>query len=141
MQERRVRNTLEKTFALQEQGLSLTHEDLKNSHPDDYIRLFTQYLGQLLGYFARYIHQGRVDFARDKVLFEMFPLYLSEAEIQAFSQALNMAMGPYLNNTSSPERRRLIIGLMSIPDVGGAVLPDASIVGQPVVESNNLQKE
>lgn len=53
VQERRVRNTIEKTYALPEQDLRLTKEDLENADPEDYVRLFTQYLGLQLGYYVR----------------------------------------------------------------------------------------
>jgi len=121
--ERRVRNTIEKTYALPDQGLSLSLEDLKKAQPGDYIRLFTQYLGNLLGYYVRYIQQGQVDFTRDHVSFQMFPLYLSEAETQEMGRALNAVLLPYLKNEPAPERRRSIFGLMTFPDEVGAPLP------------------
>jgi len=126
VKERRVHNTFEKTYALPDEGLFLTAEDLYKAGPEDYIRLFTQYLGQLLGYYVRYIQQGNVDFVRDNVSFRMAPLYLSEAETQGLGQALNAALLPYLKNEPSPERRRSIFGLMSLPDVVGAPSPAAS---------------
>jgi Helix-turn-helix domain len=141
VQERRVRNTFEKTYALPQEGLSLTYEDLKNAQPEDYIRLFTQYLGQLLGYFVRYIQRGNVDFAHDKVLFEMFPVYLSEMETQALGQALNAAILPYMKNGSSPDRQRLIFGLMSIPEVVSAPLPADSSTGKPAVAASDSRHE
>ena len=67
VQERRVHNTFEKTYALPDQGPFLTAEDLKNAQPEDYIRLFAQYLGMLQGYYVRYIQKGNVDFVRDNV--------------------------------------------------------------------------
>ena len=120
VQERRVRNTTERTYALPAQGLFLTLEDLNKAQPEDYLRLFTQFLGQLLGYYVRYIQQGSVDFALDNVFFHMFPVYLSEAETQGLGQALNAALLPYAKNEPSPERRRSIFGQMSFPDVVGA---------------------
>jgi DNA-binding transcriptional ArsR family regulator len=141
VQERRVRNTFEKTYALPDQGLSLTLEDLKKAGPEDYIRLFTQYLGQLLGYYVRYIQQGNVDFARDNVAFQMFPVYLSEAETQGLGQDLNAALLPYLKNEPSPERQRSVFGLMSLPDVVGAHLPAVSQPEAQVVEPTDPRKK
>jgi hypothetical protein len=126
VQERRVHNTFEKTYALPEQGPFLTAEDLKNAQPEDYIRLFSQYLGMLQGYYVRYIQKGNVDFVRDNVAFQMFPLYLSEAETQEFGQALNAAVLPYLKNEPSPERKRSIFGLIALPDAVSAPLPAAA---------------
>jgi hypothetical protein len=140
VQERRVRNTLEKTYALPDHDLSLTVEELKTAKPEDYIHLFTQYLGQLLGYFVRYIRQGNVDFARDNVTFQMFPVYLSEAEIQGLEQALNAALLPYLENEPSPERRRSIIGLMSLPEAASASRPAEAQAEAPAAESTGALK-
>jgi DNA-binding transcriptional ArsR family regulator len=126
VQERRVHNTFEKTYALPDQGPFLTAEDLKNAQPEDYIRLFSQYLGMLQGYYVRYIQKGNIDFVRDNVAFQMFPLYLSETETQEFAKALNAAILPYLKNESSPERKRSIFGLIALPDAVSAPLPAAA---------------
>lgn len=122
-QERRVHNTFEKTYALPDQALLLTVEDLKDAQPDDYISLVTRYYGLLLGYYVRYIQQGDVDFARDSVFFQSFPAYLSQVEIAELGQAVNAAIQPFLKNEPSPERRRFILGLMSLPDVTGPHSP------------------
>ena len=119
VQERRVHNTIEKTYAIPDQDLRLSVEDLKNAQPEDYIRLFTQYLGLLLGYYVRYIQQGDVDFIRDRVTFQMTPFYLSEEETQQVAQTLNQTLLPYLKNEPSPDRQRYVLGLASILDVVG----------------------
>ncbi len=119
VQERRVHNTLEKTYALASQGTMLTAEDFKDATPEDYLRMFTQYLGQMEGYYARYIHQGDVDLGRDHILFQATPLYLSEAEIRRLAQSLNDLLLPHIKNEPSPERRRYIFGLINLPDVAG----------------------
>jgi DNA-binding transcriptional ArsR family regulator len=122
VQERRVRNAVEKTYALPDQDLLLTREDLENAAPEDYVQLFTQYLGLQLGYYVRYIQQGDVDFARDNVVFHMFPVYLSKEERQELEQAINAVLLPYVKNEPTPERQRFIIGLLSLPDVAGNLL-------------------
>jgi hypothetical protein len=137
VQERRVRNTIEKTYAIPHQELSLTLEDLKNAQPEDYIRLFTQFLGMILGYYVRYIQKGSVDFARDNVFFQMVPIYLSKAEEQELGQVINAALLPYVKNEPSPERQRSILGLIALPDVVGAPLPAVS----PGVESDEREQE
>jgi hypothetical protein len=141
VQERRVHNTLEKTYALPEQGLFLTMDDLKNAQPEDYIRLFTQYLGLLLGYYIRYIQKGNVDFTRDSLVFQMSPVYLSQAEIQKLGQALNDTFLPYLKNKPLPERQRFILGLMSLPDVVGAPSTGDSQGDRTAVKATDVSKE
>lgn len=126
VQERRVHNTLEKTYALPEESLLLTIEDLKRAQPEDYIRLFTQFLGMLLGYYVRYIQQGQVDFARDIVVFQMLPVYLNAAETASLGQTINAALLPYVNNAPAPDRQRFILGLMALPDAAVASKPKMS---------------
>ena len=129
VKERRVRNAVERTYALTRHSLWLTAEDLRKAGPEGSIRLFAQYLGLLLGYFTRYIRRGDADLAHDNVLFQSFPLYLSQAEGQELLQALRAALLPFSKNTPSPERQRSVIGLTSIPEVVGP--PEA--VGPEVV--------
>jgi hypothetical protein len=119
VQERRVHNTIEKTYALAPQDTFLTVEDLKNAQPSDYIRLFTQFLGQLEGYYVRYIKQGNVDLARDHLLFQAVPLYLSDEEILRLGRDLTEALSPYVKNEPAPERQRYVLGLINLLDVTG----------------------
>ncbi len=117
VKERRVHNTIEKTYALPKEGLMLTAEDMKNAQPEDYLRIVIQYLGSLLGYFARYIENGDIDINRDNVLFQMAPVYLNQDEALELGKIFATALLPYVKNQPSPERKRSIIGLISLPDV------------------------
>jgi DNA-binding transcriptional ArsR family regulator len=141
VKEQRVRNALEKTYELPHQTLMLTVEDLENAGPEDYIRLFTQSIGLQLGYYARYIQQGNIDFARDNVLFQMFPAYLSDVEMQELGQAIRAVLLPFVKNKPSPERRRYILGLTSLPDVVGTPLPADSQAGAPQVIASDAPEE
>lgn len=116
VRQRRVRNTLERTYALSDQNLLLTPDDLESATPEDHLRLFTQYLGSLLGYYARYLRDGDIDLARDGVVFRAFPVQLSPAERARLDQDVGAALRPYLEHGPSPERRRTVLGLMALPD-------------------------
>lgn len=131
VRERRVHNAREKTYALARGASFLNAEDLKDARPEDYLRLFTRYLGQLLGYYTRYVERGDVDFVRDVVGFQMLPVHLSESEAGELARALGAALLPFMQNEPSPERRRFILGLMSLPDVAGAPSPERSATGKP----------
>ena len=126
VQERRVHNTVEKTYAIPAESLHLNVQDLQDAQPEDYIRLFTQYLGLLLGYYVRYVQKGNVDFIRDHVTFQMVPFYLNEAEIRQVGQALDNALLPFLKNEPSPDRQRYILGLASLLDVANSPAAAAS---------------
>jgi DNA-binding transcriptional ArsR family regulator len=136
VKERRVHNTVEKTYALPEKAAFLTVEDLKNAGPEDYIRLVTQYLGLLLGYFVRYVEKGDVDVVRDNLLFQATPVYLNPQEAIELGQALRALLLPYVKNPPSPDRQRSILGLISLPDVVGAPAPVDPHNGMPAVEAD-----
>ena len=126
VREKRVRNTIEKTYALPKQGVMLTPEDAKNAQPEDAVHLATRYFGLLLGRYLQYIQQGNVDLAQDNVLFQMVPLYVSREEALELGRALGDLLIPYTRKEPSPERRHLILSLVSFPDVAGAPAPDDS---------------
>ncbi len=138
VRERRVHNTIEKTYALPEKSLMLTVEDLKNAQPEDYIRLVTQYLGLLLGYFVRYVQKGDIDVVRDNVLFEMAPVYLSQGEAQALGEIFQEVLLPYVKNGPSPDRQRSILGLISLPDVVFAPKPADYATGIQADETSDV---
>lgn len=141
VRERRVHNAIEKTYALPSQDLLLSVEDLQDARPEDYIRLFTQYLGLQLGYFVRYVQQGDVDLARDHVVFHMFPVYLNEEETLRMGEAVNEALLPFAKYEPSPDRRRSILGLLSLPDFVGAPLPAGSQAGAQAIGSTDSTGE
>jgi len=119
VQERRTRNTIEKVYALPQQSAMLSAADLEQATPGDYMRLFTQYLGLLLGYYGRYLAQGTIDLARDGVGYHLAPMNLSKSEFADMARALNAALAPFIQNQPAPDRQRYIFGLATMPDVAG----------------------
>jgi hypothetical protein len=119
VQERRTRNTIEKVYALQEKSAFLSAADLAQAQPGDYMRLFTQYLGLLLGYYGRYLNQDAIDHAHDGVGYTLVPLNLSKSEFADMARSVNAALTPFIQNQPAPDRQRYIFGLVTIPDVAG----------------------
>ena len=125
--EKRVRNTIEKTYALPAQGVMLTPEDWKNAQPEDAIQLAARFFGLLMGRYLQYIQKGNFDLAQDNVLFQMVPLYVSREEALELGRALGDLLIPYTRKEPSPERKHLILSLVSFPDVtGGPMAPGSS---------------
>ena len=54
VEERKVRNTIERTYALPNTNLLLTAEELRKASPKEHLSFFTRFLGLLLGYFSRW---------------------------------------------------------------------------------------
>ena len=115
--ERRVRNTLEKCYALRSSDLSIDPQELAGAGPQKHISLFTHFLGLLLGYFARYACQGNIDLARDFAGYRLLPLNLSEEEMRRFAAAINEAILPFVHNELTSERQRRILATVFLPDV------------------------
>ena len=117
VRERRSRNTIEKTFALRQDKLAISPADMADARPEDFMRQFTEYLGILMGYFGRYLTHGEpVNLLKDQLLFNLIPFNLSENETASLMQALGAALEPYLNLEPSAERKRLVMGLVTVPD-------------------------
>ena len=124
LKERRVRNTIEKTFALRSDKLIFSREDLSKTGSEDYMRFFTEYLGILLGYFGRYLaRETQVDLVRDHVAFNLVPLSLSDDEAAELMKALQNVLAPFTKLEPSPDRQRRILGLVTIPDSHGHQSP------------------
>ncbi len=141
VQERKVHNTVEKTYALPDKSLMLSGEDLKDAEPEDYFRPVVEYFGLLLSYYARYLQRGDVNLERDHVLFQMTPIYLSAGEARELRQAVRDLLLPHVKNGPSPERQRLILGMISFPDVVGAAAPTDSKAKMPTVKSTPPHKK
>jgi len=118
VEERLVRNTMERTFALPNANLLLTAEEVANASPKEHLRLFTRFLGLLLGYFSRYVHSARVDVVRDHMMYRMFAMYLSDAEVGRLGRDLNEVFSRHAGKGAGGARRRFVIGIVSMPDGG-----------------------
>jgi DNA-binding transcriptional ArsR family regulator len=130
VREKRIRNTIERTYTLRRENLLISQDDLKNAHPEDYMRQFTEYLGILLGYFSRYlVWEEHIDLVRDHVAYTLIPLNLSENEADDLTKALQGVLAPFLNNEPSPDRERLLMGLLTMPDTSAATARKSSSGG------------
>lgn len=115
VEEHRVKNTVERTFALPETNLTLSPADLEGAGPTEHLRLFTRFLGMLLGYFSRYAHSGRVDLKRDRAAYQMFSLDLSDAEAARLSRELSAVFKRFAENKGGA-RRRFVFSITAIPE-------------------------
>jgi DNA-binding transcriptional ArsR family regulator len=118
VKERRLRNTIEKTFSLRRDQLQLSNEDLANARPQDYMRQFTEYLGILMGYYGRYLaKEDQVNLARDGISFNLIPLNLTNTETTTLFKALQETLAPFEKYEPSTERKRRILGVVTLPDL------------------------
>lgn len=125
VEERPVRGTLEKVYALHQQHASLGPDELAAMSKDDHMRYFTAYVASLLADFARYLDSGeQVDLARDGVTYSKGIFYLSDDEYQTLIARFTEAMLPVINNQPGAGRRRRLIANIMMPSTGDPAQPD-----------------
>lgn len=118
VEERPVRGTVEKVYALGTRASQLTPEDIRKFSKEDHLRYFVTFVATLIDDFSRYLNESEeVDLLADGVGYRKIPLELSEEEFMAFSKAMNEAVLPFLNKPSSPDRRRRLFSTIVMPDM------------------------
>lgn len=115
--ERPVRGTVEKRYALIEDHMSLSPDDLAHVSREDHLRYFTIFTATLLSDFTRYLeHEGPIDLFADGAGYRETPFYLSDEEFARASAAVSDALRPFLENQPAPQRRRRLLAIITFPD-------------------------
>ncbi len=118
VEERRVRGTLEKVYALKSQDPERVAEEFAGASREDHLRYFTTFVTSLVDDYARYLKKdGPIDFLADGVGYHKFPLELSDEEFAAMNEEINAAILPYLKNEPAPNRKRRLFTTIVLPDV------------------------
>lgn len=113
--ERQVRGTVERTYAVVADAVSLGVEDLTGSTADDHFRYFATFVGTLLADFATYLEREKVDFEADRVGYRQVPLLLSDEELDELGREMRESIQKRLANEPSPERKRRILSTIVLP--------------------------
>lgn len=116
VEERRVRGTVERVYALQEERISVPPEAMARVSPADHMRYFTTFVAGLLGSFSRYLRRSNLDFERDGVGYRQVTLQLSDQELRALLDDLNERMARDLANEPAPERRPRVLTRIVMPE-------------------------
>lgn len=129
--ERQVRGTLEKAYALNRQGPTMTPEEFLALSKEDHLRAFTAFTATLLDDFSRYIERNlKLDLIADGVGYHKIPLELNDEEFDQLAANLNAAILPVLNNPPAPGRKRRLFTTIMLPDPDA--VPQESSADQPV---------
>ena len=121
VEERQVRGTVEKVYAVETRTTRLTAEDVARFSKDDHLRYFIAFVTTLMDDFSRYIqHSEKIDLAADGVGYGKFPLELNDEEFSSLTAKMNEVFKPYLNNQPGQDRRRRIFSSIIMPDVSEA---------------------
>jgi DNA-binding transcriptional ArsR family regulator len=95
VEQRRVRGTVERVYALGEGGDDLSDSDLAGLDADGHLRLFGAFLSTLLADYVRYLQKGDIDFYHDGVGFRQRELYLSDKEFAGMAAELRALLDRY----------------------------------------------
>jgi DNA-binding transcriptional ArsR family regulator len=118
VEERRVRGTVEKVYALKAQDPNAVTKELSKASRDEHLHYFTTFIATLLDDYSRYLKKpGRIDLAADGVGYHKLPLELTDQEFAAMAAGINAAIIPYLKNEHAPDRKRRIFVTVVMPDV------------------------
>lgn len=119
-QERRVRGTTEKVYALNTSAQThLGREDIQNLSKEEHMYYFNAFLVTLMEEFSGYLRNTpKVDYATDGVGYSQVVLYMDENDLMAFSQKMNEALLPFADNKNADEpsaRRKRIFSTVLLP--------------------------
>ncbi len=124
--ERPVRGTVERVYALRQTGAHLEPEDVAGFSREEHMRYFATFVAGLLGDFARYLERPKIDMAADNAGYQQTPLYLSDAEVAKLIQDFSAVMLPVLHNQPSPGRTLRLLTTIMIPADDPAELDETS---------------
>lgn len=121
VEERPVRGTLEKAYAINRATPThLGNDAFAGLGKEDHLRYFTAFAVSLIEEYSRYLNASpRIDLAADGVGYQQLPLFMSDAELVAFSQAVNQALLPFLQNQPAPDRKKRLFATIMMPEVSG----------------------
>lgn len=119
--ERPVRGTQEKVYAINRAvPTRFDNEAFAKISKEDHLRYFTAFAISLIDEFSRYIHHSqKIDLAADGVGYHQLVLFMSDAELPVFAQALNQALLPFIQNEPAPDRKKRLFSTIMMPEVSG----------------------
>ncbi|MET7422745.1 helix-turn-helix domain-containing protein [Dactylosporangium sp. NPDC005555] len=115
VEQRKVRGTVERVYALPADGATLDAAALATASPEDHARYFTAFVSSLLSEFSRYLARERIDFAADGAGYQQIVLHLSDAELAKFATDLNQVIGPLLGNEPGKGRVPRLLATILLP--------------------------
>lgn len=121
--ERRVRGGIERTFRMTAGAAGIDSADAATMTADEHREGFAVFAGALISAFSRYLDQPGSQPADDPVGYRQAALWLTDDEVREMAAALNQALRPYLENEETPERRRILLSTILMPEAPAAPTP------------------
>ena len=114
VQERKVRNVIEKTYKCDLDFGSLEAAVLANSG-EVYAAWFYQYMLGFLQEFSDYGKRPDIDIAGDGSGFSLMPFYATAEELNEMGRKIQEVIAPYYANDATPERKLRNLGVIFTP--------------------------
>jgi len=113
-----IRGTVEKVYALTDGDPGhLGPADMRGLSKDDHMRMFTVFIATLTAQFNAYLEsREQVDVVADGLGYNTVPIYLTDADVLAMSEALNDVLLPYLQQGPGEGRQRRLFTTVIMPD-------------------------
>jgi DNA-binding transcriptional ArsR family regulator len=117
VEERPVRGTLEKVYALVEGAARVRPEEIAEIGDEDQLRYFMIFLASLLQDFSRYLdsHQT-MDTRMREVVYNKAALYLTEEQYHALAEQVRALVMPYVTAPEGVDAKRYLVALFGIPE-------------------------
>ena len=116
--ERRVRGTVEKVYAVTEQETTISPRELAKLSREGHVRVFSTFMASLLDDFSRYLSKpGPIDYVADGIGYQKYPLELSDKEFLTMMAEIQAILRRYKKNEPAAARTRRIFSTVVMPDV------------------------
>lgn len=128
--ERQARGAVERTYALVEGTAHVGADELAGATHTDHVTWFATWLAGLLDQFDRYLETSgspeahpadpdapiTLDLEADAVSYRQVPLWLDDDEARALLEDLREVLRPRLELGPTPNRRRRLVSIVSMPE-------------------------
>jgi hypothetical protein len=118
IRERRVRGTVERTYALRTHAAAIGPAELRSLSAEDHRQMFLTFVAGLLADFDRYLDSADIDFIRDKVGYRMLGMWMTDEEFAEFVRDFNEIVRPRLANAPRPGRSLRVLRTILLPGSG-----------------------
>ncbi|MFL5735059.1 MAG: helix-turn-helix domain-containing protein, partial [Chloroflexia bacterium] len=118
VEERRVRGTVERVYALAPAMATLTPADMAAASGEDHLNYFSIFVTSLLGDFARYARSdtgAAIGAEADSLLYTRFMAHMTDSERAEFQEAAQALLVPLLARQPGPGRRPYLFAITFFP--------------------------
>lgn len=116
-EERKIRGTTEKTYALTKNAADLTPDDVTEKSSDQHMELFMKFVASMIGAYGKYVGQPSYDLYQDGISFRQAQLYLDDEEYKAMLAEIRAQMNKHAGNKPGEGKRLRNIWTIIVPEV------------------------